>query len=392
MKERTIKEDILIAINNILNRNKGSKYASLQEIYREVALLRGIQQNEALESQIRGRLQEHCSQYSNYLGKEDVFETKEKNSGWWRNKTTGERKLKYHVFDIIKHFPGIDITTLQKNLLTLIDDELTYGDKLESLTRPGEMKIEQIIRNFVSHKESYKNDIDFILGDDGVTRLYLKNHIIEKMEEQEENPTSQKFVDTVLDEKYLEKIVNDENEVPVVLSSEDKLSISNNFPIIRKSRKNNNRQYIRKSDFETYIKDYQKKLDNGYIAEGLVYEYEKDKLINMGRKDLSEKVVWISREYGDGFGYDIKSYEIVDGLAKEIYIEVKSSSSGLSSDFEMSSNEYKFAMEHAHDNSFKIYRISKRQGKNIGYIIENNLIDDFVIEPSSYKVSIKRDE
>ena len=74
MKERTIKDDILIAINNILNRNKGSKYASLQEIYSEVASLRDCQQNEALEAQIRGRLQEHCSQYSNYLGKEDIFE------------------------------------------------------------------------------------------------------------------------------------------------------------------------------------------------------------------------------------------------------------------------------------------------------------------------------
>lgn len=392
MKERTIKDDILIAINNILNRNKGSKYASLQEIYSEVASLRNCQQNEALEAQIRGRLQEHCSQYSNYLGKEDIFETKEKNSGLWKNKTTGEKKLKYYVFDIVKQFPGIDITTLQKNLLTLIGEELTDGDKLESLTRPGEMKIEQIIRNFVSHKDSYKNEIEFLVDEKGVTRLYLKDHIIEKIEEQQDNQTIEDFTETMLDDKCLEKIVNDENEIPLLSSSESKLDILNNIPTIRKSKKNNRKQYIRKSDFESYIKDYQKKLDNGYIAEGLVYEYEKEKLINLGRKDLSEKVVWISREYGDGFGYDIKSYEVEENKVKEIYIEVKSSSSGLSGDFEMSSNEYKFAMEHADDNSFRIYRISKRDGKNIGYIIENNLVDDFIIEPSSYKVSIKRDE
>lgn len=385
MNDNSIKQEILVAINNILNRNKGSKYATLQEIYSEVASNKKVEQTPELEAQIRARLQEHSSQYSNYLGKEDLFETKKKNSGLWRNKTTGERELKNYVLDIIGKFPGIDITTLQHNLLKLLENDLTDGDKLESLTRPGEMKIEQIIRNFVSHKDSYKKEIDFVSSENGLTRLFLKESAINKMEEINEDDTSEIYSD----ENYINTVINAESEVPLVPKTENKLLMTNAIPLTKKRKSIDNKKYIRKSDFTSYIDDYQKKLDNGYLAEGLVFEFEKDKLISIGRTDLAEKVKWISRDLGDGYGYDIKSYEIVNNIEKEIYIEVKSTTGSLSGDFEMSANEYKFALDHQNDKSYKIYRVAKKDGKNIGYIIEDNLVRDFNISPSSYKISIK---
>lgn len=378
-----MKNDIVIAINNILSSKKGTKYAQLSEIYKEVAKIRNCEQDEALETQVRARLQEHSSQYKNYNGKEDLFETQSFNSGLWRNKITGEREIKEYVFQLVKEFPGIDITSLQKSLLSILEDRLTEADKLESKTRPGEMKIEQIIRNFVSHKDSYKDDIDFVVKD-GVTRLYIKNTDIIK-----EPVNDQDDIDDLIsiEEDKVSKILNDEIEKPTVDDDELTLEMSLEIPIKNKRRKSSDKVYIRKSDFESYVKDYKKKLDNGYVGEALVFEFEKNKLIEMGRPDLAEKIKWISRDDGDGFGYDIQSFDIVNGHEKAIYIEVKSTSSSLTSDFEMSSNELEFAKKHPDD--YKLYRIYKNGKKTKGYIVETGLCDNFEFTPVSYKVSIK---
>lgn len=376
-----MKNDIIIAINNILTSKKGAKYAQLSEIYREVARIRNCEQDDILEAQVRARLQEHSSQYKNFNGKEDLFETQSFNSGLWRNKITGEREIKKYVFQLIKEFPGIDITNLQKSLLSILDGKLTEADQLESKTRPGEMKIEQIIRNFVSHKDSYKDDIDFVVKD-GVTRLYLKNtDAIEKYVNDEEDNN---LIDI---EEKVSKILNDETEKPKIDNREFALEMSSEIPIKNRRKKISDKVYIRKSDFESYVKDYKKKLDNGYVGEALVYEYEKNKLIELGRPDLAEKIKWISRDNGDGFGYDIKSFDIVDGIEKEIFIEVKSTSSSLTSDFEMSSNELEFAK--SHPDNYKLYRIYRNGKKTKGYIVVASLYDSFEFTPVSYKVSIK---
>lgn len=377
-----MKDDIVIAINNILTLKKGTKYASLQEIYDEVSKIRNVERDEALETQIRARLQEHSSQYKNFNGKEDLFETQSFNSGLWRNKITGEKEIREYVFELIKQFPGIDVTNLQKSILRIINDKLTVADKLESKTRPGEMKIEQIIRNFVSHKESYKDKIDFVV-DGNITRLYLK----------EENDI--KSDDTELEveeikEKQIADILLEESEKPEVKEAPGTLKLSTEIPQPKKKRSNSNRVFIRKSDFESYVSDYKKKLDNGYLGEALVYEYEREKLIDLGRSDLADKIRWISRDDGDGYGYDIQSFDIVDGKEKEIYIEVKSTSSSLTSDFEMTSKELDFAR--FHKDNYKIYRIYKNGNKTSGYIIDNTLDEDFDVTPSVYKISIKKAE
>lgn len=378
-----MKNDIVIAINNILTSKKGSKYAQLSEIYEEVSRIRNCDQDEALEAQVRARLQEYCSEYKNYLGKEDLFETQSFNSGLWRNKITGEREIKKYVFQLIKEFPGIDITTIQKSLLNILDGKLTEADQLESKTRPGEMKIEQIIRNFVSHKDSYKDEINFVVTD-GVTRLYLKNND-EPIEDTIEETNNKNGID--IEEEKVSKILTEETEKPAIDDEEVSLEMSFDIPKKTKRKNNSDKVYIRKSDFESYVNDYKKKLDNGYVGEALVYEYEKNKLIELGRSDLAEKIKWISRDSGDGFGYDIQSFEIENGSVKEIYIEVKSTSSSLTSDFEMSSNELKFAKNHP--DNYKLYRIYKNGKKTKGYVVDASLYDTFDITPTSYKVSIK---
>lgn len=167
MNNDSLKIIIAQAISNITSRTK-NEYASLSEIYDEVSNLRKEKTNKAIEAQIRAMLQENCSQYSSYRGKNNYFQTKGKSSGLWKNKITGENELTPYINNIIKLYPGIDITMLKNKLYQIID--LTPGDRAISLTRSGEMKIDQIMRNFVSHKDNHK-DIKFENGT-GIYKMY----------------------------------------------------------------------------------------------------------------------------------------------------------------------------------------------------------------------------
>jgi len=75
---------------------------------------------------------------------------------------------------------------------------------------------------------------------------------------------------------------------------------------------------------QDYEKSQRNKQRSGENAELAVIRYERDKLNNLGRPDLADKVDQISKDSSSS-GYDIKSYELAtDGSPVEIYIEVKS--------------------------------------------------------------------
>ena len=86
---------------------------------------------------------------------------------------------------------------------------------------------------------------------------------------------------------------------------------------------------IKQSDKELLraVQDYERSQKNkrkaGEAAEIAVINYEKDKLYNEGRPDLADLVKQVSKVSSD-FGYDILSFEMVEGVAREIHIEVKS--------------------------------------------------------------------
>lgn len=81
----------------------------------------------------------------------------------------------------------------------------------------------------------------------------------------------------------------------------------------------------------------------GLKGEEIVLHLEKDYLVSVGRKDLSLKVNHVSKERGDGLGYDILSFT---ANGNEKYIEVKTSTSISETPFYLSSNELKFLKDH----------------------------------------------
>ena len=88
-----MKNVIYQCIQNILERTK-QEYASLKEIYEEVSTYLETENNEVLQTQIRGRLQEYCEQYSSFLG-QPLFLTEKPRSGRWTIK-----KRKKSLFDM----------------------------------------------------------------------------------------------------------------------------------------------------------------------------------------------------------------------------------------------------------------------------------------------------
>jgi hypothetical protein len=101
-----------------------------------------------------------------------------------------------------------------------------------------------------------------------------------------------------------------------------------------------------------YLQREQENSSVGEAGEKLVFESEKRRLIKEKCPKLAEKVEWISKDKGDGAGYDILSWQ-KDG--REKYIEVKTTKLGLESPFYFSEVENDFSKEFS--NAFFLYRV-----------------------------------
>ncbi len=84
----------------------------------------------------------------------------------------------------------------------------------------------------------------------------------------------------------------------------------------------------------------------GDRGEEIAVAIEQDFFESIGRKDLADRVRNVAAEDGDGAGYDVLSF-FTDG--REKYIEVKSTTSSLSSPIYVSRNELSFLQEHGQD-------------------------------------------
>jgi hypothetical protein len=84
----------------------------------------------------------------------------------------------------------------------------------------------------------------------------------------------------------------------------------------------------------------------GEAGEKHVMAHEKRFLTLIGRGDLAENVRWVSRDEGDGAGYDILSFT---DRGDRKFIEVKTTLGGIRTPFFMSRNEFAFSTSNADD-------------------------------------------
>lgn len=110
-----MKDTIYYCLKKLLD-EQNKDYASLSEIYDAVAKYKKVENDVALQSSIRGRLQENCLQYKSFIG-EPLFYTKKIRSGFWS--VYSEEELQKKNFKYVIH----------KNSEYLITDNnwLTYS-------------------------------------------------------------------------------------------------------------------------------------------------------------------------------------------------------------------------------------------------------------------------
>ena len=120
------------------------------------------------------------------------------------------------------------------------------------------------------------------------------------------------------------------------------------------------------------------------LAEQLAYEMEIDYLKQYSEYNTNELVRWISKNSGDGFGFDVLSYDPI--RQREKVIEVKSS---ITDSYELSENEYRKAldMHNVENTDFYVYEYDFKDKSNLKlralrYIPE----EDFFIDISNYQV------
>lgn len=124
--------------------------------------------------------------------------------------------------------------------------------------------------------------------------------------------------------------------------------------------------------------------DIGSAGEELVLRYERNRLKDCGRHDLSEMVRWVSKEDGDGLGYDISSF---DANGNKRLIEVKSTTSSVKRlQFYISDNE---AEKYFDDENLFIYFVFDiRKNPKLHIVNRERFKREFLV-PSQYRVNVK---
>ena len=103
--------------------------------------------------------------------------------------------------------------------------------------------------------------------------------------------------------------------------------------------------------FDPVERDFRNR-ELGSAGEERVFEMERARLIAEERADLARKVRWVSKEDGDGAGYDIRSF---DAGGAERLIEVKTTNGGAKTPFFITRNEK--ALSDERPEAFRLYRV-----------------------------------
>jgi hypothetical protein len=133
-----------------------------------------------------------------------------------------------------------------------------------------------------------------------------------------------------------------------------------------------------------YLEREQSNRNLGNSGEELVLEYEKWHLIRSGKEKFAEQIRWISKEEGDGAGFDILSKQL---NGKDKYIEVKTTKLGKETPFYFSRNELDFSQEHS--SNFHLYRLFNFEDDAKMFIRNGGLDTICHVTPINYRAVIK---
>ncbi len=124
----------------------------------------------------------------------------------------------------------------------------------------------------------------------------------------------------------------------------------------------------------------------GERGEKFVLEYEKIRLRRHGRDDLLSDVEWTSKEHGDGAGYDIRSF---DGQTdNELFIEVKTTNSGMYQPFLITQNEVAFSEKR--ESQYALYRLFCFSRDPRMFSLPGCIKQHVALAPQLYKAEVQK--
>lgn len=122
----------------------------------------------------------------------------------------------------------------------------------------------------------------------------------------------------------------------------------------------------------------------GKAGEELVLAHECQSLRQSGREDLADRVRWTSVQDGDGFGFDIASFER-DG--REKLIEVKTTNGWERTPFYISQNE--LAVAEARHEEWQLIRVWNFARKPNAFALRHPIAAQLDLRPASYIASLR---
>jgi hypothetical protein len=129
-----------------------------------------------------------------------------------------------------------------------------------------------------------------------------------------------------------------------------------------------------------FLEREQNNMALGEKGERLIIEYEKWRLIQEGKDSLADKIEWVSKEQGDGTGFDILSK---NANGTDRYIEVKTTKLSKETPIYLTSNELSFAAYREKD--FFLYRVFNFNSSP-KFFLRNGRYESFsILKPETYK-------
>lgn len=122
----------------------------------------------------------------------------------------------------------------------------------------------------------------------------------------------------------------------------------------------------------------------GKLGEEFTVWLERRRLRARGRDDLAEQVEWIAETLGDGLGYDVRSFDDVDG--SERLVEVKTTALPKHTPFYVTGNEVRCSEDRAEQ--FQLFRVFDYGRATRIYILHGALTANCHLEPMLYRATI----
>lgn len=188
-------------------------------------------------------------------------------------------------------------------------------------------------------------------------------------------------------DRQLQSIAAADADRPIVVPEvEDILGVMTTPPAPQPRDPDSGRETLRSTSARISVNYLEREAQNrslGAAGEIFVLNYERARLISLGKEFLAGKIEHTSQEQGDGAGFDILSFE---ASGAERLIEVKTTKYGRETPFYVSRNE--LAVSESKASRYHLYRLFGFNLKPSLFTLAGSLSATCRLSPSSYLATV----